>query len=559
MALAAGAVASPAEFTRREAFFGDLHMHTALSLDAYLFGVRAMPEDAYRFARGHPLRHPLGQEYRLRRPLDFMAVTDHAVYMGALARMRDRSHPISAHPMAERLNHADPDVRRDAYLEFTSAGRAGRPIQGLAFDEIARDAWERTIAAANDHYAPGRFTTFIGYEWSSAPAGRNLHRNIIFRGDAAPLPFSRLNSMRPEDLWNWMESTRAMGYELLAIPHNPNLSDGLMFETVDSRGEPLTAAYAERRQRNEPVVEIIQIKGTSETHPRLSPDDEFADFELVEQRVGMAAPVTRFRGSYARDALKTGLLLQRQLGVNPFRFGMIGSTDSHTGIVTDREDSYSGEIGEADGTAELRLYKSWFEMDVRRFSAAGLTGVWAERNTRESIFDALARREAWATSGPRIQLRFFGGFALDGLDLSRRDWVAKAYRLGTTMGGTLAGATHGSPTFVVWARKDPDGARLDRIQIVKGWLRDGEVHERVFDVERASYRNTVGAAELTASWKDPDFDPGEPAFYYARVLEIPTPRWSAFDARELGVPHPEGIPAVLQERAIGSPIWYDSP
>lgn len=534
-------------------------MHTALSLDAYLFGVRAMPEDAYRFAKGHPLKHPLGKEYRLRRPLDFMAVTDHAVYMGALERMRDRSHPISTHPMAEKLNHPDPDVRRDAYLEFTSAGRAGRPIQGLAFDEIARDAWERTIAAANDQYVPGRFTTFIGYEWSSAPAGRNLHRNIIFRGDAAPLPFSRLNSLRPEDLWNWMESTRAKGYELLAIPHNPNLSDGLMFDTVDSRGEPLTAAYAERRQRNEPVVEIIQIKGTSETHPTLSPDDEFADFELVEQRVGMSAPVTRFRGGYARDALKTGLLLQRQLGVNPFRFGMVGATDSHTGIVTDREDSYSGEIGEADGTAELRLYKSWFEMDVRRFSAAGLTGVWAERNTREAIFDALARREVWATSGPRIQLRFFGGFALDGLDLSRRDWVAGAYRLGTPMGGTLSGATRGAPTFVVWARKDPDGARLDRIQVVKGWLRDGEVHERVFDVERASHRNSIGAVELTASWKDPDFDPGEPAFYYARVLEIPTPRWSAFDARELGVPHPEDIPAVLQERAIGSPIWYDSP
>lgn len=573
--------AGPASGERpRHAFFGDLHMHTAFSLDAYLFGVRALPDDAYEFAKGRPLRHPNGQSLRIHRPLDFMAVTDHAEYLGSLERMADKGHPISRHPLAERVGSKDASVRRQAYIDFTSAGRAGRPVQGIAHPDVYEDAWARTVAAANRHYQPGKFTTFIGFEWSASPGGQNLHRNVIFRGDAAPLPFSRLNSLRPEHLWDWMDEARSKGHALLAIPHNPNLSDGLMFDLRDSFNQPLSVARAEQRLRNEPLVEVVQNKGSSETHPSLSPEDPFADFELVEQRVGMSAPVRQFAGGYARDALKRGLTFQDSLGINPFAFGMAGATDGHTGMVIDREDRYSGVIGDADGSPEMRLQKSWFEMDVRRFGAAGLTGIWAEENTRESIFAAMERREAWATSGPRIQLRFFGGSGLEGLALSDRRWVSRAYRRGVSMGGILPHADGAAPVFIVWARKDPDGANLDRIQIVKGWLKDGRAYERVFDVAwsggrkrdpvtgrvpsvgttvnvaSASYRNTIGAAELSAAWRDPDFDASQQAFYYARVLEIPTPRWSTYDARALGIAPPADLPPAIQERAFSSPIWH---
>lgn len=573
--------AGPASGERpRHAFFGDLHMHTAFSLDAYLFGVRALPDDAYEFAKGRPLRHPNGQSLRIHRPLDFMAVTDHAEYLGSLERMADKGHPISRHPLAERVGSKDASVRRQAYIDFTSAGRAGRPVQGIAHPDVYEDAWARTVAAANRHYQPGKFTTFIGFEWSASPGGQNLHRNVIFRGDTAPLPFSRLNSLRPEHLWDWMDEARSKGHALLAIPHNPNLSDGLMFDLRDSFNQPLSVARAEQRLRNEPLVEVVQNKGSSETHPSLSPEDPFADFELVEQRVGMSAPVRQFAGGYARDALKRGLTFQDSLGINPFAFGMAGATDGHTGMVIDREDRYSGVIGDADGSPEMRLQKSWFEMDVRRFGAAGLTGIWAEENTRESIFAAMERREAWATSGPRIQLRFFGGSGLEGLVLSDRRWVSRAYRRGVSMGGILPHADGAAPVFIVWARKDPDGANLDRIQIVKGWLKDGRAYERVFDVAwsggrkrdpvtgrvpsvgttvnvaSASYRNTIGAAELSAAWRDPDFDASQQAFYYARVLEIPTPRWSTYDARALGIAPPADLPPAIQERAFSSPIWH---
>lgn len=571
---------APAD-AHRQAFFGELHMHTALSLDAYLFGVRATPDDAYEFAKGRPLQHPLGQVYRISRPLDFMAVTDHAVYMGSLARMTDKDHPISSHALADRINDPDPAVRRQAYEDFIAAGRAGTPVQGLGYEDVYRDAWEQTIAAANRHYEPGRFTTFIGYEWSGTPQGRNLHRNVIFLGDSAPLPFSRLDSLKPEDLWAWMDEIRKQGHEALAIPHNANLSDGLMFALEDSWQNPLTADYAAMRNRNEPLVEVTQVKGTSETHPALSPNDEFANFELVEQLAGQSTPVTRFAGGYVRDAYASGLALDEMQGFNPFRFGLIGSTDSHTGIVTTEEDAYSGKIGAFDGLPSQRLDRSSFDMDVAKFSASGLAGVWAEENTRESIYDALRRKETWSTTGPRIRVRFFGGVGLDDIDFEQREWADKAYRLAVPMGGDIVRCRDKSPpTFIAWALKDPDGANLDRIQIVKIWSESGEQQERVYDVawsgdrsidpstgnleavgdtvdrETLWYENSIGSPELLARWTDPDFDPDQNAAYYVRVLEIPTPRWSLFDARALGIPNRPDLPETIQERAFTSPIWY---
>lgn len=566
----------------RRAFFGDLHMHTSLSLDAYLFGIRVTPDDAYNFAKGRPLTNTSGRILKLHRPLDFLAITDHAEYLGSLDRMNDLHHPISKHPMAERLRSNNSDMRRQAYIDFTSAGRAGRPVQGIAYEDIQSDAWAKIVSAANRHYEPGVFTTFIGFEWSAAPAGRNLHRNVIFKGDAAPLPFSRINSLRPEHLWEWMDKTRSQGFSLLAIPHNSNISNGLMFDTRDSWGAPLSLDRAEQRRRNEPLLEVTQVKGTSETHPSLSPEDEFANFELIEQLVGMSAPVTTFAGGYARDALRRGLELQYTVGVNPFSFGLVGATDSHTGIVTDREDSYSGKIGEADGSPEIRLQKSWFEMDVRRFSASGLTGVWAESNNRDSIFSALERKETWATTGPRILVRLFAGTDLDRLSFDDPSWVQKAYRKGTAMGGELKINGTKAPVFIAWALKDPHSANLDRIQMVKGWLENGITKEKVFDiawssgrsidtksgrllpvgntvnVRRAEYSNEIGAAELSTVWQDPDFNHDQSAFYYLRVLEIPTPRWSTFDAKELGILPPDDLPETIQERAFSSPIWYSS-
>ena len=578
LAVALIAVCAGGNAAERQAFFGELHMHTGFSHDAYLFGVRATPDDAYEYAKGRPLQHPSGAVYRISQPLDFMAVTDHAGFMGSLLGTTDPTHPISRNPYAERVNSPDPEVRRAVFDQIMIDGRAGRPMH-FEYPDLQQDAWEKTIAAANRHYEPGRFTTFIGYEWSGTPQGRNLHRNVIFLGDTAPLPFSRIHSMKPEDLWRWMDDIRAEGHEALAIPHNSNISDGLMFPLIDSWGNPLDAEYAELRNRNEPLVEVTQIKGTSETHPVLSPNDEFASFELVEQRVASSQPITQFAGGYARDAYLRGLTLEDEGGFNPYRFGLVGSTDSHSGIVTTEEETYSGKLGAFDGLPALRLDKETFAMDVGKFSASGLAGVWAEENTRESIYHALKRKETWSTTGPRIRVRFFGGFDLDDIDLEKRSWVQEAYENGTPMGGDLVGgADEASPTFIVWALKDADGANLDRIQIVKVWSEAGEPREHVYDVAWSGerdiesgrlepvgntvdtdylwYENSIGTPELLARWTDPEFEPGEHAAYYLRVLQIPTPRWSLFDARALGVPNRPDLPETIQERAFSSPIWY---
>ena len=571
----------------RQVLFGDLHVHTGYSIDAFIYDVFNGPSDAYRFGRGESIPHPAGYEVRIGRPLDFMAVTDHAKYMAVFQQLTDPSHPLSDHPLSESLTSADPNTRRLGLEQVMSRIRTGQPIQAdLTRPEWASDVWRTTIAAADEYYEPGRFTTFVGYEWTAMPDGHNLHRNVIFRtSTVSRVPFSSLDSNDPSDLWKWMDRQRDLGIELLAIPHNANVSNGLMYPDLPTIVDKLGPDYVDQRNRNEPVNEIVQIKGQSETHPILSPYDEYANFELFERKLGDFSAVDTVQNSYARQALKNGLLIDAQLDGNPYKFGMIGSSDTHNGAMSLEEDEYFGKAGNLDGVAEVRLGRTRTPMTevIQDWGSGGIAGVWAEENTREAIFDALVRKETFATSGPRISLRFFAGWNLPENLLTQTDWPRIAYENGVAMGSDLIlGAAGGEPRFLVWAAKDPDGANLDRVQIVKGWLgADGSLHEDVYDVvwsgdrakgsdgklppvantvniEEATFSNTVGAVELQTIWRDPDFDPTERAFYYLRVLEIPTPRWSTYDAARIGVATLTHKPATIQERAYSSPIWYTS-
>ncbi len=577
----ATSLAQAADGESRKPLFGETHIHTAYSLDAYMFSTRATPDDAYEFAKGKPLKHPLGKTYQLQRPLDFMAVTDHGFFMGSMMKMSDESHRLSKHPLAALVNDPDPDVRFSAFRALAQGNIDGKPINlaSLLDRDVQQETWEKAIASANRHNDPGTFTAFIGYEYSSVVQGRSLHRNVIFQGDTAPIPFTRLDSANPEDLWTWMDKIRAEGHEALAIPHNSNMSDGLMFERETTSEAPLTADYATQRNRNEPLVEVTQVKGTSETHPILSPNDEFSDFELVEMVGASRIEITQFAGGYVRDAYRTGLEFQDTNGFNPYRFGLIGASDSHTAIVPVNEYDFSGKLGVRDGSPERRVA---MDRETMNYGASGLAGVWAEENTRESIYKALRRKETWATSGPRIVVRFFGGFDMKDVTPGAKDWIQVAYARGVSMGGELkATDAKESPTFAVWAIKDPESAHLDRIQIVKGWSEDGTSPEKVYDVvwsagrvkdsatgklpavgntvdlNTAKYANTIGAVELMGLWTDPDFDADLNAFYYVRVLEIPTPRWNLYDEVELGKPFPSDLARTIQERAYTSPIWYD--
>ncbi|MFP6582382.1 MAG: DUF3604 domain-containing protein, partial [Candidatus Hydrogenedentota bacterium] len=437
LGLTAGSFAQ--DEAERKPLFGETHIHTAYSFDAYLFNTRATPDDAYNFGKGKPLKHPLGTTHQLKRPLDFMAVTDHGFFMGSMMKMSDQSHRLSKHPLAAIVNNADPRVRSTAFQAVITGQIDGQPADMAALADLGvqQDTWERVIESANRHNDPGTFTTLIGYEWTSTPNGQNMHRNVIFKGDSAPLPFTRIDSENPEDLWMWMDEIRADGFESLAIPHNTNKSDGLMFERATSDGSPFTEEYAARRNRNEPLVEVTQIKGTSETHPILSPNDEFADFEIDGSYVAGPTKITKFAGSYVRDAYRTGLEFQDTDGFNPYRFGLVGSTDSHTGIVTVTEKVYSGKAGNFDGTPEARINMSRRAMDS---GASGLAGVWAEENTRDSIYEALRRKETWGTTGPRIKVRFFGGFDMKDVTPGDKDWVEAAYSNGVSMGGELKGS-----------------------------------------------------------------------------------------------------------------------
>lgn len=567
----------------RNAYFGDLHIHTRFSLDAYVVGTRATPDDAYRFARGEAIEHPAGYSVQLEGgPLDFAAVTDHAVFLGILPAMDDPEQEISLLPLARELSAPRTPEEREAVFRRLPALAVSEDLAPGVLDlDVVRSAWQEIIASAGRNNEPGRFTTFIGYEYTSGIGIGNLHRNVIFRGGRVPaIPFSSRDSRNPEDLWDWLDDRRAEGIEALAIPHNSNRSSGLKFRLETFDGEPLDADSSDTRMRNEPLVEITQVKGTSETHPILSPNDEWADFELFAQR--------EVEGSYVREAYRNGLELEKARNFNPFRFGLIGSTDTHTGAGSIEEDSYSGKLGTVDGTPERRgsvpqenprsdggpygggIYVKW--------GASGLAGVWAEENTRESIYAAFRRKETFATSGPRIRVRFFAGSYPEGLE-SEPEIIAKAYEHGVPMGGDLVWNNQGSPRFLLWAIRDPNSAPLQRLQVIKGWIEDGGSRERVFDVscsdglepDRVTHRcpdngATVdlsdcsptpnrGAGELRTLWVDPTFDAEQRAFYYVRVLENPSCRWSTWDAVRAGVMPREDVPATLQERAWSSPIW----
>lgn len=567
----------------RNAYFGDLHLHTLLSFDAFTFGTRTTPDDAYRFAKGEAIEY-LGNKIQRKAPLDFLGVTDHSEYMGVIRMLVDPNSPLASSDWAAKVKNPDPQARANTFRELAKTLGNGKPVPEFVEDQVLRSNWQVVIDAAERHYQPGVFTTFIGYEWTSTPDNQNLHRNVIFRGSKVPpKPFSIFDSLKPEDLWTFLENARKDGSEVLAIPHNANVSNGLMYDVVDSSGQPIDRAYAQRRMANEPVNELAQAKGQSETHPGLSPNDELANFELYEHLL-VTDRLGKVDGSYVRQGYRRGLELEEKVGANPYKFGVIGSSDYHSGISASEEFNFPGGHGPLDGTpqARLRPEPTAAGEPAGRFSAAGLAGVWAEENTREAIFDALKRKEVFATSGTRVKVRFFGGWNYAATLNIDKDWIKEGYEGGAAMGGDLPAkpANAIAPKFLVWAMKDPDSAPLQRVQIIKGWLENGESKETIFDVACAdglkpdakthrcpdngatvnlsdcSIAKDKGAVELSAVWTDPAFKAGQRAFYYARVVENPVCRWSTWDAIRNQLEIPKHVAATIQERAWSSPIWY---
>ncbi len=578
--------------------WGDTHLHTTYSPDAGLVGnVKLTPADAFKFARGDAIEAHNGMMAMLNQPLDFLVVSDHAGYIGLIPSIRQSDPKLLATEYGKRWHDmfkAGPEEAYAAALEVVGSMASGTEL--IKSDEIKRSVWDIITKTADEYNDPGKFTAFIGYEWTSMPdGGNNLHRVVIFKGDASEagqvVPFSAFDSPDPEDLWAYLEDYETKtGGKVLALAHNGNVSNGLMFSDKDLDGKKLTRAYAETRARWEPLYEVTQMKGDGETHPFLSPNDEFADYETWDKGnlMGSAAKEDwMLKHEYARSALMLGLKLESELGVNPFKFGLVGSTDAHTAMATAEEDNQWGKITLLEPKAE-RAEHYIIESPTPELSkygweqaASGYAAVWARENTREAIFEAMQRRETYATTGSRMSVRFFGGWDFTADDANTRFPANAGYAKGVPMGGDMANAPEGkAPNFLVAARKDPYSGNLDRIQIIKGWLDDdGETHEQVYevvwagdrepdengklppvgstvDVENATWTNTIGAPELITVWTDPNFDPDQRAFYYARVLEIPTPRWTAYDAKFFDVEMPDYVPMTTQERAYTSPIWY---
>ena len=583
-------------------YWGDTHLHSAYSMDANTMGNTGLtPAEAYRFARGEAVQASTGMVARLNIPLDFLVVSDHAEQMGIMLKLREGDPRLMENPQAKRIHAAmtgsdGDEAAAEVMKEFLQKMARGQSL--VDNPEVSFSVWQDSIAAADEYNDPGNFTALIGFEWTSMPQANNLHRVVVYADDADKAgqlpPQSSANGDKPEDLWSFMETyERDTKGHILAIPHNGNLSNGLMFQTEDSSGKAIDASYAQRRQRWEPIVEVTQIKGDGETHPFLSPNDEFADFETWDG--GNFAALTTanktknmLQYEYARSALKMGLALEAKTGSNPYQFGMIGSTDSHTSLATAAENNFWGKAtimepgtdrtlstntyGVANDNTQLTL--PW------KYVASGYAGVWARENTRKALFEAMQRREVYATTGSRISLRFFGGWEFSQNDVENPDSVRIGYRKGVPMGGELSAAKGSAPGFMVTALKDPHGANLDRIQLVKGWLdKNGKLQEKVYnvalsngreirsngsvsalkstvDIDSASYRNSTGAPQLSSYWQDPDFDPAQRAFYYARVIEISTPRWTAYDAQRLGKSVDPKAAMMVQDRAYSSPIWY---
>jgi len=582
-------------YAQTELFWGDTHLHTSHSTDAYASTNQlADPDVAYRYAKGQPVLHPtLGNRVIIPRPLDFLVVADHSDYLGLQVYLQKDDPRLTGAANGRRLQEMMRENPGSIFRTIFGANPEFSAEELMAtYRPIMEQPWLDEIAAAEKHNEPGRFTAFAGWEWSAHADNRNLHRVVFSPASAEQLqqffPYSNLDSTRPEDLWRWLEDTSSnIGADFIAIPHNSNMSTGLMFDLVDSDGRPITARYARTRARWEPVVEITQAKGTSEVHPALSPNDEFAEFEIYRRLFFRQEPTPQ-AGDYVRSALQRGLLIQEDTGVNPYKFGVIGSSDIHTGLATLDENNFMGAVAR-DTLPSYRQSaprnrppeESASPLSAWELSASGLAGVWAEENTREAISAAFSRKEVYATSGPRIALRLFGGFNFEPEHAQANDLAATGYSLGVPMGSDLTASEGQSPTLLIHATRDTRGANLDRIQVIKGWLDDeGNAREQIYNVAwsgnraldnagnlpavgdttnptTASYENTIGAPQLATVWQDPDFDPEVIAFYYVRVLEIPTTRHQVYDAVALGMDAAETEqPLAIQERAWSSPIWY---
>ena len=581
--------------------FGDMHLHTDTSFDAGTFGTKLGPDEAFRFARGEEVVSTTGLPAKLRRPLDFLLVSDHSDYMGLPLALRNSDPLLVSDPAGRKWvdsYHATDETRFKMFPELVADILAGKP-RLTATSQLLKTGWERNVAAAEKYNEPGRFTALIGFEWSSMPNGDNLHRIVLFRDNAdralQVLPLPTFGSPDPETLWHYLASYQEKtGGQALAIPHNSNLSGGLMFADRTFSGKPFDRAYAEERQKWEPLVEASQTKGDSETHPVVSPDDEFANFERWDKANILGNRPDKpeeQQFNYVRPTLTRGLKYEATLGANPFKFGLIAATDSHTGMSTADADNFFGAI---PPTAEPNPHridnipslgkitpKSRFVATALMEASSGLSCVWATSNTREAIYDAFRRKEVYGTTGPRMTVRVFAGFDFKPGDEARSDFALNGYAHGVPMGGDLTAAPEGrKPTLVIQAAKDPDGANIDRVQVIKGWVdAQNNTHEKIYDVaysgdrrpgadgklplvgntvdvSTATYNNTIGAPVLTTAWTDPDFDAANRAYYYLRVIEIPTPRWSTYDAVRFGKAPPKGFPTSVTQRAYTSPIWY---
>ena len=603
----------------RKLLWGDTHLHSNMSADAYTIGNSNLtPSDAFRFARGEEVISEKGVRAKLRVPLDFLMVSDHATFLGMFKRIENRDLEILKTPLGKRwrkyMDQNDPNL----FTEFVD-GLDGR-LEDTFSKEDYIPIWKEITENVDKFNQPGVFTALIGYEWTPAPTGDNLHRVVVFKDDAKLaqkiIPFSAIDSRKPEDLWNFLkEYNSSTGGEAISISHNSNISGGRMFPSENSYGEPIDSAYANMRNRWEPLVEATQVKGDSETHPALSPDDQFADYETWEGNIGRSQtkrliristtgdckdPLNykcykykekekhRYKGSYVRSGLRRGLEIEKKIGVNPYKFGLIGSTDNHTALAASEEDNFFGKfldsepgpgrvdscmagcgrpvnIADGEDIPSGDLWKNW------QITASGYAGVWARDNTREEIFNAFKRKETYATTGPRIAVRFFGGWKFSETDSFDPNFVDLGYNKGVPMGSDLPlRGRNKSPNFLIMAAKDPNGANLERVQVVKGWTnKDGSSSEKVYDVdlssdagsntvdvETATYKNSIGEAQFVSFWSDPDFNPKEQSFYYVRVIEIPTPRWTTYDSVIFGNKLPKFIPSSQQERAYTSPIWY---
>jgi hypothetical protein len=575
----------------KNVYFGEQHIHTAASPDAFAVGTRGTWEDAYKYALGEEITFSTtGEKIKKSTPYDFVGLTDHSEYFGVMPRLINPNDPLSKTDFAKKLQdpNADPHDPNSAINVILGSILTSIPMPEFVSPELLRSDWARYVETANKYNQPGVFTALIAYEWTSIPNGRNMHRNVFFRDDTGPdVPFSAFDSYHPEDLWTYQEIQRDRGHENIAIPHNGNVSDGWMYSPRKFLGGLIDARYAERQALNEPLTEIIQTKGSSDTHPAFSPNDEFANFEMFPNMINIGQ-TSQIKYGYVRQGLVEGMIIEEKLGHNPYKMGIVSGADSHSAYSNNEEFNFRGSHGVTDDTPKKRLSPVVGPAGdiAAKVGTAGTTAVWAEENTRASIFDAMKRKETYGTSGTLIRLRFFGSWDYPDDLTSDPEFVKQAYEYGVPMGQDLPAkpSSTKAPTFAVWALKDPESGNLDRVQIIKGWINKwGRASEKIYDValsdgrnvdpetgkappvgntvdlEKATYTNDIGDSQLSAMWTDPDFDPAVHAVYYVRVLEIPTPRWSTYDAVRNNLPLLDAVPATIQERAWSSPIWYTPP